>query len=83
MSEGIPVKRLTPKIYLESFLDASESHKTSANLSVRAYFQQFSNWYETYSGHSQESPGMLTFASSSQIINEYNTIMNVYGIFGL
>ena len=57
MGEGIPVKRLTPKGYLKSFLDASESHKTSANLSVRAYFRQFSDWWETYFGHSQESPG--------------------------
>ena len=37
-------KHLTPKSYLKSFLDASESHKTSANLSVRAYFRQFSDW---------------------------------------
>ena len=38
------VKRLTPKNYLKSFSDASESHKTSANLSVQAYFRQFSDW---------------------------------------
>ena len=44
MWEGISVKTLTPKSYLKSFLDASESHKTSANLSVRAYFRQFSDW---------------------------------------
>ena len=42
--EGIPVKRLTPKSYLKSFLDASGSHKTSANLSVRDYFRQFPDW---------------------------------------
>ena len=57
MWEGIPVQRLTPKSYLKSFLDASESHETSANLSVRAYFRQFSDWQETYFGHSQELPG--------------------------
>ena len=59
MWEGIPVKRLTPKSYLKSFSDASESHKTSTNLSVRAYFRQFSDWQETYFGHSQESPGTV------------------------
>ena len=41
---GIPVKRLTPKSYLKSYLDVSNSHKTSANLSVRANFRQFSDW---------------------------------------
>ena len=44
MWEGTPVKRLTPNSYLTSFSDASESHKTWANLSVRAYFRQFSDW---------------------------------------
>ena len=58
MWEGIPVKRLTPKRYLKSFLDVSDSYKTSASLSVWAYFRQFSDWYETYFGHSQESPGV-------------------------
>ena len=61
------VKRLTPKSYLKSFLDASNSHETSANLSVRAYFRQFSDWQETYSGHSQESPGSREKVSLHQI----------------
>ena len=39
-----PSKKINIKKLLESFLDASESHKTSANLSVRAYFRQFSDW---------------------------------------
>ena len=60
MGEGIPVKRLTPKNYLKSFLDVSDSHKTSANLSVRAYFRQFSDWYVTYFGHSQKSPVIIS-----------------------
>ena len=33
------VIRLTPKNNLKSFLDAPESHKTSANLSDRDYFR--------------------------------------------
>ena len=39
-----PSKKINTKKLPESFLDASESHKTSANLSVRAYFRQFSDW---------------------------------------
>ena len=39
-------------------MDASESHKTSANFFISAYFRQFSDWYETYFGNSQESPGL-------------------------
>ena len=32
------------KNYLKSFPDASKSHKTSTNLSHRAYFRQFFDW---------------------------------------
>ena len=39
-----PSKSLTPKRYLKSFSDASESHKTSTNLFVRVNFRQFSDW---------------------------------------
>ena len=59
------MKRLTPKSYLKSFLGASKSNKTSANLSVRDYFRQFSDWWETYFGHSQESPGMYNLNTNS------------------
>ena len=38
-----PSKKINTKSYLKSFLDASQSHKTLANLSVRAYFRQFSD----------------------------------------
>ena len=44
MWEGFPEKKINTKKLVENFLDASESHKTSANLSVRAYFWQFSDW---------------------------------------
>ena len=45
-----------PKNHLKSFSDASKSHKTSTNVSDRAYFRQFSDWQEKHFGHSQESP---------------------------
>ena len=52
-----PSEKINTKKLPEKLLDASESHKTSANVSVRDYFRQFSDWWETYFGHSQESPG--------------------------
>ena len=55
-----PSKNINTIKLLEKFLDASERHKTSTNSSVRDYFRQFSDWWETYFGHSQESPGSLT-----------------------
>ena len=36
-----PSKQINTKKLPEKFLDASENHKTSANLSVRDYFWQF------------------------------------------
>ena len=42
--EDIPANIFAPKNHLESFPDASKSHKTSTYLSDLAYFRQFSNW---------------------------------------
>ena len=39
-----PSKKINTKKLPEKLLDASESYKTSANLSIRAYFRQFSDW---------------------------------------
>ena len=39
-----PSEKISTNKYLKRFLDASESLETSANLSVRAYFRQFSDW---------------------------------------
>ena len=61
-----PSKKINNKSYLKSFSHASESHKTSANLSVRDYFRQFSDWWETYFGHSQESPGSASSYEKSR-----------------
>ena len=54
-----PSKHIRTKDHLKSFPDASKSHKRSTNLSDRAYFRQFSDWYERHFGHSRESSGML------------------------
>ena len=56
-----PSKHIRTKNHLKSFPDVSKSHKTSTNLSVRAYFRRFSDSWERQSGHSQESPGSRIF----------------------
>ena len=43
-NEKSPANILAKTNHLKSFLDPSESHKTSSNLSDRAYFRQFSDW---------------------------------------
>ena len=62
-----PSKKINTKKLPEKLLDASESHKTSAGLSVRAYFPQFSDWWDTYFGHSQESPGTIQSKDRGQM----------------
>ena len=42
--EDIPVNLFALRNHLKNFPDAFMSHKTSTNLSVRAYFRQFSDW---------------------------------------
>ena len=74
MWEGTPVKRLTPKSYRKSFSDASENHKTSADLSVRAYFRQFSDWYDTYFDHSQEPPGWNSSSFYDVILQTFKVL---------
>ena len=55
------------KNHMKSFPDAPKSHKTSTNLSDRAYFRQFSDWWERHFGHSQESPEMKPYHVWSSI----------------
>ena len=39
-----PTKKINTKKLPENFLDASETHKASANMSVQIYFRQFPDW---------------------------------------
>ena len=59
---------------MKSFLGASESHRTSANLSVRAYFRQFFDWWERHFGHSQESPGRVDRSGTLRLHNAVNIL---------
>ena len=60
VSEKTSQQTYSPQKPPESFPDASKRHKTSTNLSNRAYFRQFSDWQERHFRHSQESPGLFT-----------------------
>ena len=55
-----PSNKINTKKLPEKLVRCLREPKTSANLSVQAYFRQFSDWQEMYFGKFQKSPGYIT-----------------------